>query len=130
MILKINDRGTLVERLQEKLGLEVDGTFGISTQDAVKKFQIENKLIADGIAGISTLGLLDLNFASYIKNGNNKDISWELPIKGVGFVAYNREPRGDQFGTKDTIDRCIAIAKEWYLAHPEVSIQFGDISLL
>lgn len=130
MILQIKDKGTLVLILQEKLNLELDGIFGADTEKAVKEFQHKNKLRADGIAGDKTLELLGLNFSRYVKNGTDTDVSWELPESGVGFKTYNRELRGDQFGTKSTIQNCIDIAKEWSLIHPEIKIQFGDISLL
>lgn len=130
MILQLKDRGTLVEKLQEKLGIDSNGIFDQDTVTAVKEFQITHNLTADGIAGDKTLQTLGLDFSSYKKNGTNLDVSWELPAQGVGFVAYNREARGDQFGTKETILKAQEIAKEWYKLHPEALIQYGDISYL
>lgn len=130
MILKLKDKGTLVEKLQEKLGVDTDGMFGKGTELAVKEFQTANGLTSDGIVGKDTLDLLGFDFSRYIKNGNNIDVSWELPENGTGFRTYNRESRGDQFGLKSTIEKATEIAREWNQIHPEVDIQYGDISLL
>ena len=54
MLLKVGSKGVDVKRLQEKLGLSVDGIFGVGTQAAVKKWQSRNGLIADGVVGSNT----------------------------------------------------------------------------
>jgi peptidoglycan hydrolase-like protein with peptidoglycan-binding domain len=68
--LRLGDEGSLVEDLQIALSEEgyysgdVDGVFGNDTLDAVRAFQDENGLEADGIVGASTwdaLGLTDDN---------------------------------------------------------------------
>lgn len=51
MILKIGSEGEDVKKIQTKLGLVVDGTFGIKTETAVREWQTRNKLKADGIVG-------------------------------------------------------------------------------
>lgn len=56
-------RGEPVRRLQEKLGVEADGIFGSGTEAALKKYQQDNGLAVDGIAGpdtFSQMGLYDL----------------------------------------------------------------------
>lgn len=128
MILKKGDKGSLVVKLQEKLGIEADGDFGNNTDKALRDFQSKNNLTVDGIAGNATYELLGLDLGRYIKNGNNSEVSWELPDGGVGFRTYNRELRGDQFGTRKCILTLIEIAKQWNEIHPEIDIQFGDIS--
>ena len=42
MLLKKGSKGKDVRKLQEKLGLEITGTFGPKTEAAVKKWQKEN----------------------------------------------------------------------------------------
>lgn len=56
-------RGTAVQALQEALnrhgfGLKPDGIYGRATTQAVRRYQIQNKLRVDGVAGNQTLSLL------------------------------------------------------------------------
>lgn len=64
--LQLGDRGFQVRRLQEKLsdrgynpGL-IDGVYGGQTQNAVREFQLQNELFADGVAGKATLAALGI----------------------------------------------------------------------
>ena len=50
-ILKIEDKGPLVEFLQQYLEIRVDGDFGPKTKATVIEFQRENNLTPDGIVG-------------------------------------------------------------------------------
>ena len=54
MLLKVGSKGDDVKKLQIKLGLNGDGSFGPMTESAVKKYQSENGLTSDGIVGEST----------------------------------------------------------------------------
>ena len=54
MLLKIGSRGKEVKELQEFLDIEADGIFGKGTETAVKKWQSDNGLTADGIVGPAT----------------------------------------------------------------------------
>ena len=56
--LRKGDTGQEVKRLQQKLGLIIDGNFGVKTDKAVKDYQKAECLVEDGIAGISTLSSL------------------------------------------------------------------------
>ncbi|HEX3692984.1 MAG TPA: peptidoglycan-binding protein [Solirubrobacteraceae bacterium] len=49
-----------VVRLQEKLGVPVDGTFGPQTEAAVKRLQAAHRLPVDGVVGPQTWRALDL----------------------------------------------------------------------
>lgn len=60
MILKIGSRGNDVKDLQEFLGIDTDGIFGKGTEKAVKKYQKENNLVADGIVGPATIELMGI----------------------------------------------------------------------
>ena len=53
-VLKLGSKGKEVEDLQKYLKIKVDGDFGPKTEEAVKKFQKSNKLVADGIVGEKT----------------------------------------------------------------------------
>lgn len=54
MLLKVGSTGEDVKKLQTKLGLTVDGSFGPKTETAVKDWQSKNGLTADGIVGDGT----------------------------------------------------------------------------
>jgi putative chitinase len=54
MLLKNGSKGDEVKKLQEKLGLGADGSFGPKTEEAVKSFQLKNGLTPDGIVGEGT----------------------------------------------------------------------------
>ena len=54
MLLKNGSKGDDVKKLQEKLGLNPDGSYGSGTEGAVKEWQKKNGLTADGIVGDTT----------------------------------------------------------------------------
>lgn len=54
MLLKVGSKGDDVKKLQEKLVLVADGSFGPGTEKAVKTWQTANGLVADGIVGDGT----------------------------------------------------------------------------
>jgi len=56
--LERGDRGARVERLQQLLGIGVDGVFGKGTLRALKRFQRRHDLDTDGRAGAATLRML------------------------------------------------------------------------
>ena len=51
---KYGSQGADVRALQHALGVHVDGNFGGKTKQAVIVFQMENRLLADGIVGAKT----------------------------------------------------------------------------
>jgi putative chitinase len=54
MLLKNGSSGEDVKKLQQKLGISADGSFGPGTEKAVKQWQAANGLTADGIVGSGT----------------------------------------------------------------------------
>jgi len=54
MLLKVGSKGEEVKKLQEKLGITADGSFGPGTEAKVKEWQKSNGLKEDGIVGDST----------------------------------------------------------------------------
>jgi putative chitinase len=54
MLLKVGSKGDDVKKLQAKLGLTADGSFGPGTEKKVKEWQAANGLKADGIVGDGT----------------------------------------------------------------------------
>jgi putative chitinase len=57
-VLRKGSRGEGVKIMQEALGIGADGVFGAGTERALKNWQAENGLTADGIAGPATFGKL------------------------------------------------------------------------
>jgi putative chitinase len=53
--LKVGSRGDDVKRIQQALGLEADGIFGMMTAEAVMNWQADNGLTRDGIVGPKTM---------------------------------------------------------------------------
>lgn len=70
-ILRLGDRGTDVMEMQallQKIGYNpgpIDGIFGVQTQQAVRMFQQNNGLIADGIIGPNNYAALDRFMRGY-----------------------------------------------------------------
>lgn len=60
MVLRKGDKGKAVKDLQEFLEITADGDFGPGTEAAVKKWQAENGLVADGIVGPKTWDAMGL----------------------------------------------------------------------
>ncbi|MGL6106272.1 M15 family metallopeptidase [Romboutsia sp.] len=56
--LRKGDKGFAVRYLQFRLGLAVDGDFGSKTEEALRKWQIGNKLLADGVCGSKSWDVL------------------------------------------------------------------------
>jgi putative chitinase len=54
MLLKLGSQGEDVKKLQVKLGVDPIGNFGPKTEAAVKSWQSQNGLTADGIVGAGT----------------------------------------------------------------------------
>jgi len=84
-ILKKGLSGEPVKRLQSKLGVEADGTFGPATEKALKDWQTKNSLAADGIAGPDTFMAMGLYELVLLKPGTRGDAVKRLQEKlGVG----------------------------------------------
>jgi peptidoglycan hydrolase-like protein with peptidoglycan-binding domain len=60
VLLKQGTRGNCVRKLQERLGITVDGQFGPGTEKAVRDYQQKNGLPVDGMAGTATLAQMKL----------------------------------------------------------------------
>jgi hypothetical protein len=79
-ILKMGDKGPIVELLQQELGVKVDGDFGLKTKAAVVNFQKNNGLVGDGIVGPITwdcLGVYPEEF--YADTDIMTSASWIIP---------------------------------------------------
>jgi N-acetyl-anhydromuramyl-L-alanine amidase AmpD len=54
-----NNDAELVKKMQQKLGIPVDGNFGPKTEAAVRAFQASRGVVPDGIIGPKTWALID-----------------------------------------------------------------------
>ena len=69
-ILKKGRKGAPVRILQEALGVAADGDFGSGTQKALKEWQSDNGLTADGIAGPDTFAAMGLFQLVLVRKGS------------------------------------------------------------
>jgi len=58
MLLRKGSRGREVAEMQQALGIDDDGIFGVGTEKAVKAYQNKHHLVADGIVGPQTLAMM------------------------------------------------------------------------
>ena len=77
---RVGSQGNEVKAIQQELkdrGLysgEVDGIFGSATESAVKRFQTQQGLTADGIAGLQTLAKLGISIGT-VPEANEANVS-------------------------------------------------------
>ena len=108
--IKKGSRGEDVKKLQQLLGVTVDGIFGVNTEAAVKQFQLRNGLTIDGIVGpktwaklYQTSGLVIenyfLNSGQYLTGNYNNDYivihhtsGWDSPTQVVD--TWNKDSQG------------------------------------
>jgi peptidoglycan hydrolase-like protein with peptidoglycan-binding domain len=81
--------GEPVRRLQEKLGVPVDGQFGPATEKAVREFQTKEKIAVDGIAGPDTFTRMGLPELVYLQVGSIGDTVKKLQTE-LGITADGR----------------------------------------
>lgn len=109
-VIKLGDRGDEVKRLQQLLHLLDDGIFGKLTQEAVKQFQKENKLMPDGIVGEKTWTLL-------LKNGETLKKS----------KRYIKEIIVHCTATKEGVNQTVEQIRKYHTAKPPMGRGWSDI---
>jgi len=92
MIFKKGSKGKEVEKIQQALHITVDGDFGPKTEAAVKKFQAEHKLEADGIVGPATWNALFGTAQQSTQVSENKDDNSINITKGYINVHISKSP--------------------------------------
>ena len=95
-VYKRGSIGEQVKQIQKALGIKTDGIFGKGTEDAVKKFQGENYLTADGKVGPKTMKILmekmDTDLSVIIKPKESLDIKdYYLPKREYINGKYNND---------------------------------------
>jgi peptidoglycan LD-endopeptidase CwlK len=91
-VIKKGDKGNQVKEVQRLLikhgyNVKVDGIFGVETEKAVKAFQTDKGLVADGIVGEKTMAALKaspLKYRAIIKRGHNGEDVKEIQRLLVG----------------------------------------------
>ena len=71
---KMGSTGAEVRAIQHALGLQIDGSFGGKTREAVVNWQRENRLIADGVVGSQTWALLEKQLQAKESARLNRDV--------------------------------------------------------
>ncbi|MBW4582330.1 MAG: peptidoglycan-binding protein [Tildeniella nuda ZEHNDER 1965/U140] len=102
-LLRFGSRGSDVRALQQQLNarsysVRVDGIFGSETDRAVRRFQSDNNLVADGIVGSDTryaLGLSPIASGSVCGNGlaasSRKCYVVVVPLKNSAILTQVRQ---------------------------------------
>lgn len=97
---KMGSQGKEVEKIQTELKSRgyytgnIDGVFGTGTKNAVIKFQKDNGLVADGIAGKKTLSALGIEEASGNSYGDYSTADFNLLARIISAEARGEEYLG------------------------------------
>ncbi len=95
--LRLGDRGDTVRQIQQRLrdwgyySGSVDGIFGNMTDQAVRKFQRSNGLVADGIVGPATAAAIGIQLS-----GTSSGNKYQSDINLLAHVVYG-EARGEPY---------------------------------
>ena len=119
------------------LRLAVDGIKGTQTKSAVRSFQQQRGLTADGIVGPQTEAALVFAGAGAPPTATTPtpgtgtctvaNVTTQLPPTGLGFYGTTSSSR--RFGTQQTIQAIMRVGAAWAAAHPTgPRIGVGDIS--
>ena len=84
MLLKVGSKGEDVKKLQAKLGLTADGSFGPGTEKAVKAWQTANGLKADGVVG-------DVTWSKMFNEETKKNANTIVVDKPVSTSSFKLE---------------------------------------
>jgi peptidoglycan hydrolase-like protein with peptidoglycan-binding domain len=108
--LRESDRGDWVTHLQQLLNahgasLEEDGWFGPLTEDALKQFQTQNGLAADGVAAATTWAALQGGSTEEGGGGDADTVPPEVVALGLPakFSEWTDEQKEAYFGGEDEV---------------------------
>src|SRR3984893_12656956 len=99
-ILKLSVAREAVKVLQGKLGVPTDGEFGAGTETALEKYQQENGLKVDGIAGPDTFAHMGLDELILLKVGTSGDAVKKLQ-QALGIPADGQFGSGTEKAVRD-----------------------------
>jgi len=93
--LRKGNKGQEVARLQSETGAKPDGDFGPNTKKAVKKYQDNNGLLVDGIAGPQTLGSMGIEvFSGVDLSSHNGTVDFKAMTKAGVKYAWIKVTEG------------------------------------
>ncbi|HJQ58333.1 MAG TPA: peptidoglycan-binding protein [Vineibacter sp.] len=98
-MLKMGMAGEPVRRLQQKLGVAVDGQFGPATDAALKAYQKQSGLAVDGIAGPDTFAHMGLHELVLLMPGSTGDTVKKLQT-ALGIAADGQYGSGTMAAVK------------------------------
>ena len=115
------DKGDAVKAVQKRLkalgyyNSSVDGDFGDATKTAVKKFQKNNGLTADGVVGKKTLEKLNSSKAKKASSSESDKKSDELKTEKLDWFNGGSKviPKGATFKVKDIKTGKVFTVKRW-----------------
>jgi len=97
LMFRTGSNGATVAEIQRALGVPVDGIYGMLTEQAVREFQADNGLLADGVVGPATwttlFGLEDAAMSAGAANGDVAVIVRERPAADSPAPAPPAPPR-------------------------------------
>lgn len=73
-LYKVGSRGEMVKRIQQVVKAYPDGIYGNLTKEAVRAWQREHGLTADGIVGVKTLAVMFPTMAGWKKSKRSIDL--------------------------------------------------------
>jgi len=85
------DGTILLQKLLKKYGCDllVDGDFGKKTDSCVKKFQLENNLVSDGVVGSKSWTVFQQKFPQFFQTAQSKFLSEHDLIKAADILGVN-----------------------------------------
>jgi len=108
MVFKRGDKHELIKEVQRVLGVEQVGNFGPKTEAAVKTWQTQNGLVADGIVGPATLGKMGITVpVKAPNNASSTDAQYskdkiESTLKAKGYKWFEGDYKLNIVGVRNS----------------------------
>jgi peptidoglycan hydrolase-like protein with peptidoglycan-binding domain len=135
VVRRMQDRLVALKKLSKTVIGKGYGAFGPKTEAALKEFQKEVQLAADGVYTLETYLALRASAPSPppvidVGAGDDKAVNTQLPNAGPGFFAKGgATKRSVQFCTERTLNRLMAFAAVWMQKHPDRPLRIGEMSV-
>ena len=135
VVRRMQDRLVELKKMSRTLIGKGYGAFGQKTEGALREFQKEQKLKADGVYTVETYLALRASapFAPPVNDvgsGDDTIVNVQLPNAGPGFFAKGgATSRSVQFCTERVLNRLMAFAAVWMSKHPDRPLRIGEMSV-